>query len=129
MRRHLANFLLLISAVLLTMFLVDRWWQRLSQQAVSCLGCNVIIIDIDTFRADAFDCKGKPGDSGYPSNLCEFVRDAFKFENNFPNLTGLCRVLFLLILVYIRRSMELNFSAIFCLRTQNNIGPRDIPEK
>ena len=29
------------------------------------------------------DCKGKPGDSGHPPNLCEFVKDSFKFENNF----------------------------------------------
>lgn len=70
-------------AVLLTGFLSNRWWKRLNQPTVLCPGCNVIIIDIDTFRADAFDCKGKPGDSGYPPNLCEFVKDAFKFENNF----------------------------------------------
>lgn len=83
MQKYLINLLLIILAVSLIVFLADRWWQRFSRPTVLCPGCNVIIIDIDTFRADAFDCKGKPGDSGYPPNLCEFVKDAFKFENNF----------------------------------------------
>lgn len=83
MRHRFLTGSLFIIAVLMTVFLNHRWWKRLNQPAVLCPGCNVIIIDIDTFRADAFDCKGEPGDSGYPPNLCEFVKDAFKFENNF----------------------------------------------
>lgn len=82
MRHKLLTGCLFTIAGFLTFFLGHRWWERLNQPTVLCPGCNVIIIDIDTFRADAFDCKGKPGDSGYPPNLCEFVKDAFKFENN-----------------------------------------------
>lgn len=83
MRQRLFIGSLFVFVTFLAFFLGHRWWERLNQPTVLCPGCNVIIIDIDTFRADAFDCKGKPGDSGYPPNLCEFVKDAFKFENNF----------------------------------------------
>lgn len=83
MRQRFLTGSLFVIAVLLTVFLGHRWWTRLNQPTVLCPGCNVIIVDIDTFRADAFDCKGKPGDSGHPPNLCKFVKDAFKFENNF----------------------------------------------
>ena len=83
MRKYLFTLLLLIFTALLVVFLLNRWWKRLIQPIVLCPGCNVVIVDLDTLRADAFDCKGKPGSSGHPPNLCEFVKDAFKFENNF----------------------------------------------
>ena len=62
MRHKLLTGSLFVIATLLLFLLGHRWWERLNQPTVLCPGCNVVIVDLDTLRADAMDCKGKPGD-------------------------------------------------------------------
>lgn len=53
----------------------------INRKKTICPKCNIIIIDIDTLRADALSCQG-PSKPTSP-NICEFFKKGVIFEQNF----------------------------------------------
>lgn len=50
------------------------------QSHARCPRCNVVIIDVDTLRADAVSCLGSTRNT--TPNICEFAKDGVLFEKN-----------------------------------------------
>lgn len=52
-----------------------------NERGVLCPKCNIIVIDIDTLRADALSCQGSTRPTS--PNICEFFKKGVIFEQNF----------------------------------------------
>lgn len=50
------------------------------ERSIPCSGCNIVIIDIDTLRADALSCLGSIRNTS--PNICEFFKKGVIFEQN-----------------------------------------------
>lgn len=76
------HFLILITSVLLLIIFVgfkDEQIKTSHSLSGVCKGCNIIIIDIDTLRFDAIDCKNKRDRT---PNLCAFSDESVNFHNH-----------------------------------------------
>lgn len=76
-------FMLLLSSAVffLSIFLgfKDKLIERTDLLSESCKGCNIVIIDIDTLRADAIDCEDRRDQT---PNLCRVMDRSVYFSNN-----------------------------------------------
>lgn len=64
--------------VLVSLFVLIRFNLTKNLKGI-CRNCNVLIIDIDVFRADAIDCESK---SEITPNICKFLKKSAYFKNN-----------------------------------------------
>ena len=71
------HFYLLITIIILAGFILLNRSQKIKIPV--CKNCNIVVIDIDSLRADALNCEK---DYDNTPNLCAFINKANVFENN-----------------------------------------------
>lgn len=79
------NFLKAVS-ILCVVFLFAFLYhtQRVSQlNTLSCKNCNVVLVSVDTLRAEDLPCYGYKKDTS--PNLCRFGKNNIIFENHYSN--------------------------------------------
>lgn len=81
MSKRVITPVLSLLIILVVALLINKYSQKKLDKQGICKDCNIVLIDIDTLRADSLPCYG--GLRNTAPNICKLAQKSVIFENNY----------------------------------------------
>jgi len=79
MKKKASLFIICVLALIAVYLYVFTTFFKKSNNQLSCIDCNLIVMDIDVMRADLIDCENNPNNT---PNICSLIDESQIFTNH-----------------------------------------------